>query len=76
MKPDQFKVYDDELKMLDTKDASPEAVRGKRTAKTRAKKSVQSDKAIVQMDVETTSKLPKGPPLKGKEKKIKKVVVL
>ena len=76
MKPDQFKVYDEELKMLDTKDATPEAIRQKKTPKPRAKKSMQSDKAIVPMDIETNPKLPKGPPLKGKEKKIKKVVVL
>jgi hypothetical protein len=73
---DQFKVYDEEIKELIDKNASPEAVRVKKTPKPRAKKSAQADKPIIQGDIEMNSKLPKGKPLKGKEKKKEKVVVL
>ena len=75
MKPEQFKVYDDELKVLDTIEA-PTSTREKRKPKPRAKKSAQTDTPVVPMDIEITSKLPKGKSKKDNQKKKDKIVVL
>jgi len=72
---EQFKEYNTAIEEVQAKEA-PASIRAKKTPKPRAKKSAQSDKAIIPMDIDTTSKLPKGKSKKDNQKKKEKVVVL
>ena len=67
--PAQFKRYNQEIENLNTIQEAPQAIRAKKTPKPRAKKSVQSDKAILPIDIGTTSKLPKGKAINDNKKK-------
>ena len=73
--PDQFKEYNQAIEEAGIKEAPP-AVRARKTPKPRAKKSQQTDKAIIPMDIEQTSKLPKGKEIKNTQKKKIKIVTL
>ena len=72
IKPEQYNIL---KQQIDAKE-EPVAIRVKRSAKPRAKKSTQIDKAIVQTDIEMNSKLPKGKSMKETQKKKEKIVVL
>ena len=74
--PDQFKHYNQELERITIEKEVPEAIRGKRKAKPRAKKSAQADTPIIPMDIEQPSKLPKGKNKKDTQKKKPKIVTL
>jgi len=73
--PEQFKEYNQAIEDIAIKEA-PTAVRARKTPKPRAKKSQQTDKAIIPMDIEQTSKLPKGKEIKNTQKKKIKIVTL
>ena len=73
--PEQFKEYKQAIEAVSIKEAPP-AVRARKTPKPRAKKSAQSDKAIIPMDIESSSKLPKGKETKNNQKKKPKIVTL
>ena len=66
--PEQFKEYNQAIEDIAIKEA-PTAVRARKTPKPRAKKSQQSDKAIIPMEIEQTSKLPKGKEIKNTQNK-------
>ena len=73
--PEQFKQYSQELENVAIANEAPVAVREtKKTPKPRAKKSAQSDKAILPMEIETN--IQKGKPKKSTRQKKEKVVVL
>ena len=55
--------YNQAIEDIAIKEA-PTAVRARKTSKPRAKKSQQSEKAIIPMEIEQTSKLPKGKEIK------------
>ena len=73
--PEQFKEYKQAIEAVSIKEAPP-AVRARKTPKPRAKKSAQSDIAIIPMDIESSSKLPKGKEIKNNQKKKPKIVTL
>ena len=74
---DQFKKYNEEIEKVNIMMETPEAIRGKRTIKKqRAKKSKQVDTPIVQMDIESSPKIPKGKTIKDNQKKKQKIVTL
>ena len=76
IKPDEFQRYNEELEKLNITQDTPQTIREKRTKKPRAKKSKQVDTPIVQMDMDTLSKLPKGKSKKDNQKKKPKIVTL
>ena len=73
--PEQFKEYNQAIEDIAIKEA-PTAVRARKIPKPRAKKSQQSDNAIIPMEIEQTSKLPKGKEIKNTQKKKIKIVTL
>ena len=73
--PEQFKEYNQAIELENIKEAPP-AIRVKKVPKPKGKKSAQTDKAIIPMDIEISSKLPKGKPIKNNQKKKPKIVTL
>ena len=72
IKPEQYKVLSEHI---DVKE-EPQTIRVKKAPKPRTKKSAQTDKAVIPMDIETSSKLPKGKDKKDTQKKKPKIVTL
>ena len=72
IKPEQYEIL---RQHIDTKE-QPQTIRVKKEPKPRAKKSAQTDKAIIPMEIETISKLPKGKNIKDNQKKKPKIVTL
>ena len=72
IKPEQYDIL---KQHIDTKE-QPQSIRVKKEPKPRAKKSAQTDKAIIPMEIETISKLPKGKNIKDNQKKKPKIVTL
>ena len=72
IKPEQYEIL---KQHIDTKE-QPQTIRIKKAPKPRAKKSAQTDKALIPMDIETSSKLPKGKAIKNNQKKKPKIVTL